>query len=365
MRTAHKKGAILWLVLLLTAACGQGAQPETAAIPSPTASAVPDVPTPATGLSPEQLATLRSLERLDDYPLYTMHYHGAYAQASSTSRRTGATATSAAVPAWACSLFAALGDAEGMLYGRNFDWEFSPALLLFADPPDGYASVSMVDMAYLGFRGEEAMAVDDLSITERLGLLDAPFLPFDGMNEHGLAVGMAAVPAGNMEPDPQKPTVGSLGIIREMLDHARTVDEALALVESYNVNMEGGPPIHYLVADRTGKALLLEFYAGALHVLPNESPWHQATNFLRASAPGDARGQCARYDALTRRLTEADGRLTVPEALDLLSTVSQQNTQWSVVYGLHSGEVRVVMGRAYDHPHTETLTMVAAPPASE
>ena len=37
-----------------------------------------------------------------------------------------------------------------MFYGRNFDWEFSPALLLFTDPPDGYASVSMVDLTFLG-----------------------------------------------------------------------------------------------------------------------------------------------------------------------------------------------------------------------
>jgi len=33
--------------------------------------------------------------------------------------------------AWACSLFAGLGDVEQRLYGRNFDWDHSPAVLLF------------------------------------------------------------------------------------------------------------------------------------------------------------------------------------------------------------------------------------------
>jgi Flp pilus assembly protein TadD len=33
-----------------------------------------------------------------------------------------------------------------MFYGRNFDWDFSPALLLFTNPPDGYASVSRGDL---------------------------------------------------------------------------------------------------------------------------------------------------------------------------------------------------------------------------
>jgi hypothetical protein len=218
----------------------------------------------------------------------------------------------------------------------------------------------MVDIAFLGLAGDRARGLDELPIAERVALLDAPWLPFDGMNEHGLVVGMAAVPPGNMARDPQKPTIGSVGIIREMLDHARTVDEALALLESYNVDMTGGPPIHYLIADRTGKALLLEFYDGTLHVLANEAPWHQATNFLRASVRGDAEGQCWRYDELARRLNEAGGRLSVPQALDLLSTVSQESTRWSVVYGLQSGQIDIAMGRGYGNTHTLQLDMAPA-----
>ena len=41
-----------------------------------------------------------------------------------------------------------------MLLGRNFDWYEHPALILFTDPPDGYASVSMVDISYLGVKGD-------------------------------------------------------------------------------------------------------------------------------------------------------------------------------------------------------------------
>ncbi len=38
---------------------------------------------------------------------------------------------SGTAPAWGCSLFAFFSDPQAMLYGRNFDWEYSPALLLF------------------------------------------------------------------------------------------------------------------------------------------------------------------------------------------------------------------------------------------
>ncbi len=104
-------------------------------------------------------------------------------------------------PAWGCSLFAALGDNDGMVFGRNFDWEYSPAVLLYTDPPDGYASVSMVDIAYLGFDNSTAPQLLQMNLGERQQLLNAPFLPFDGMNELGLVVGMAAVPAGNVPAD--------------------------------------------------------------------------------------------------------------------------------------------------------------------
>jgi uncharacterized protein YceK len=304
----------------------------------------------AAGLSADEIGTLSSLAQVDNYPLYVMHYQGSYRERPSASIMDNP-------PAWACSLFAALGNPDDRLYGRNFDWDFSPALLLFADPPDGYASVSMVDIAYLGFGGSKAHGLADLPLGGRKALLDAPFLPFDGMNEHGLAVGMAAVPAGGMRPDPNKETIGSLGVIREMLDRARNVAEALTILQSYNVEMEGGPPIHYLIADPSGRSLLIEFYQGEMVVTPNEAAWHQATNFLRAASGDTPEGQCWRYDKIQQHLAASQGRLTAQEATDLLAGVAQPATQWSIVYGMSSGDVQVTMGRQYEALHTFHLDL--------
>jgi hypothetical protein len=352
------------LLILLLAGCGQGAP---TAVPSPLAAApaatLPPSPRPAPtataearpdGLSAAAAATLGSLEQVDDYPLYTMQYQGGYQRPVLSLMPAGPLAP---VRAWACSLFAALGDEGGRLYGRNFDWQFSPALLLFADPPDGYASVSMVDIAYLGFDGSRAGTVLDLPLGQRRGLLEAPLWPFDGMNEHGLVVGMAAVPPGGMVPDPGKGTIGSLGIIREILDQARDVDEAVGIFQRTNVDMEGGPPLHYLVADRSGRSVLVEFYQGEMIVLPNEGPWHLVTNFLRSSVDSAA-GECWRYDRIEQSLSQAAGRLDTGQAMDLLSQVAQDGTQWSVVYGLSSGEIQVAMGREYEGRHTFHLPLV-------
>ena len=350
------------LAVLLLAGCGQ-ATPTTSPLAAvPAATLAPPSPTPAPtatagvragGLSAAEAATLSSLEQVDDYPLYTMQYWGGYQLPALALRRSGPLPPGRA---WGCSLFAALGDEEGRLYGRNFDWQFSPALLLFADPPDGYASVSIVDIAYLGFDGSRASTVLDLPLGHRRGLLEAPLWPFDGMNEHGLVVGMAAVPPGGMVPDRGKKTTGSLGIIREILDHARDVDEAVRIFQDYNVDMEGGPPLHYLVADQSGRSVLVEFYQGEMVLLPNEGRWHLATNFLR-SAVDPAAGECWRYDRIEQGLSQAAGRLEPAQAMDLLSQVSQGGTQWSVVYGLSTGEIQVAMGREYDSRHTFHLPL--------
>jgi hypothetical protein len=356
-----------WMVLVaasLVMSCAAPVAKPTSVLPATAPTAVsPSTPHPAESegdLSDEQIATLDSLEQVDDYPLYAMVYHGEYAEATSVAElveqpveRTRPKPS--VVPSagdWACSLFAALGDVDGMLYGRNFDWEYSPALLLFTDPPDGYASASMVDIAYLGFGGAEAQGLTDLPLAEREGMLRAPFLPFDGFNEQGLAIGMAAVPPGNVYPDPDKETLGSLMVMREILDHASTVDEAVAILQNHNIDMGGGPPLHYLVADASGRAALVEFYQGEVVVMVNRDPWHLATNFLCTAAGDSMEGMCGRYDKISERLGEAQGRLSVQDGLALLAEVSQDGTQWSVIYGMSIADVTIAMGRQYEVVHT-------------
>lgn len=297
-------------------------------------------------LTEDEIATLGSLEKIDDYPLYTMRFHGDYDQH-------GNRASALAGPEWACSLFAAMGNAEGMVYGRNFDWQYSPALLLFTDPSDGYASVSMVDIAYLI---GQVKSLADLPLTEREALLAAPFWPFDGMNEHGLVIGMAAVDESKTPYDPEKETINSLAIIRKMLDHARDVDEAVTIIESYNIAWDGGPAVHYLIADASGRAVLVEFLEGEMFIIPNQAPYHLATNHPRATTSGY--GGCWRYAALDIRLTATEGRLSLQEAIDFLEVVSQPGfTQWSIVYGFSTGDVYVAMGEAYDTVHTLHLDL--------
>jgi Acyl-coenzyme A:6-aminopenicillanic acid acyl-transferase len=345
-----------WAILLLVLTACSGRVP--AATLAPTSPATPTHITPSaptedlSGLSPEAMTTLTSLEKVDDYPLYVMVYSGGYDYPQ----------TESSLPAgsdFSCSLFAAMGEPGDMLYGRNFDWDFSPALLLFTDPPDGYASVSMVDLTFLGFSPATARSLNDLPLEERTALLSAPSMPFDGMNEYGLTIAMAAVPEAYLDDasyDASKPTTGSIGIIREVLDHAKDVEEAVVLFEQYNIDFSGGPPIHYLIADPGGTAVLVEFYQGEMVSLLNEAPWHLATNHLRCIAEGN--GGCERYRTMSDQLSASNGQLDPPAAMQLLSEVAQGMTQWSAVYDMTRGDISVVVGQSYETVYSFHLNQI-------
>jgi hypothetical protein len=335
---------ILTLLLLLLSSCSSTV-PEATLTPTPTLPSTEIVG----GLSPDAITTLSSLQQLDDHPFYVMHYAGSYEYPEYGTTLTKETE-------FACSLFAALGETGEMFYGRNFDWSISPALLLFTAPPDGYASVSMVDLEFLGIQPEDSKNLADLPLLERTALLSAPSMPFDGMNEYGLTIGMAALPEdyqGHAPNDPSKPTIGSIGIIRLALDHARDVDEAVELFEKYNIDFRGGPLIHYLLADPGGNSMLIEYYQGEMITLPNEAPWHLATNHFRCNAVGD--GGCMRYHTLAEQLSAATGQLDAESAMQLLSQVKQGITQWSAIYNMTDGTVDVALGGNYERIYSFDL----------
>ena len=288
------------------------------------------------------------LLKVDDHPLYVMHYTGDYGfddfLKEGLQGDSGNELHLVGTYGWACSCFAAMPQTGDAHFGRNFDWNNDPALLLFTDPPDAYASVSMVDISYLGFGMEEPSRED------RHRLVEAPFMPFDGMNEYGVAVGMMAVPRAEGGNDPGKVTIDSLHAIRLVLDYARNVNEAIDLLKKYNIDFTGGPPLHYLIADRGGNSVVVEYLDGRMTVIPNNDTWQVATNFILSDVTlNQAKSTCDRYQIAYDTLSMTAGQISLEESMSLLQDVSQDNTIWSVVYDMTSGEIHVVMGRAYEH----------------
>lgn len=301
------------------------------------------------------IATLSTLEKIDDYPIYTIRYFGPYIRASELATTHGSPNTRREdEPAWACSLFAAVGNPDRPMFGRNFDWEHSPILVVFLEPEEGHRSVMSIDLAYLV---EEAVVdrLDTAPVEELLPLLDAPFLTFDGMNDAGLAIGMASVDYECGYPtDPGKRDVGDLLLMREVLESSPTVDDALAFLEGINPVSQGGPNSHYLIADRTPAAALVEYHDGEMYVFRSspETPWQLGTNFPVVLTEGNPSGHCWRYDRIEETLRETGGDLSAAGAMELLRAVSTAMTQWSIVYDL----TKLTMHLNVDRRHGKAFT---------
>ena len=298
--------------------------------------------------------TLETLRKVDDAPLYVMEYIGDYGfedflrtgvQTSQQSRT-----PTAEDDGWACTCFSVLNAACDPLFGRNFDWYDHPSLLLFTHPPDAYASVSLVDLSCLGYSDQNPPESNPED------LLSTPYLPFDGMNEHGLAVGFMALSSAQPPVDPGKISISSTHVVRLLLDYARTVDQAIDLIRQYNISFTGGPPLHYLVADASGHSAVIEFVNGEISILWNDNPWQVSTNFtITGKTHEQALAACWRYRTAYETLEGTDGVASEAEAMNLLSDVSQSITIWSAVYNLTTKEVHVAMRRKYNAVHDFAL----------
>lgn len=347
MRAILAALVVVGVIAAGTAACTRSDETRAGAPPS---HEVGGGPVGASRQTPAEAdATLASLRRLPGTTdVYAMTYNGDYDDLA------GVVTPPSASP-FGCSLFYASGDAARPVYARNFDWDPNPALVLHTDPPDGHASVSIVDISYLGLPA----GVDPLTDpAARRKLLDSPLLPFDGMNAKGLVVGLAADDSGRARKTPGLPTVGSVRILRLMLDRAATVDEALGLLDRYNLDFDGGPPLHYLLADASGASAVVEFVDGRLVVTRGGPPWQALTNF-RLTGSGDAVQKAdRRYSTIRATLEPQAGRLDWRQSLDLLRSVAQSHTQWSVTYEPRSGAVHVVTRQKWGSVHDFALAQV-------
>lgn len=303
--------------------------------------------------------TLQSLVKLDNYPLYYLELWGDYGfdQYLQTGindwveEREGKSAQNT----WACTIFTTLNNDSDYLYGRNFDWEDGPKLLLFTNATDAYASYSMVDLEIADFSSEQQFL--EASYED---YLEIAYLPLDGMNEHGLSIGCMTASGSENILDPNKTTLGSLNIMRLALDYAKSVNEVVELWRGYNVYFPTGPPVHYLVADAMGNSAIIEFTDGDMQVIPNQNPWQVSTNFLLYGSTDTDKNNCWRYSLVEEILQENQGELTIQEALDILEAASQDwsggGTQWSNVYNMDSKEISIVMGMEYSRTrHTFTF----------
>ncbi len=312
-----------------------------------------------------ELRSLSTLKQLDDYGMFQMTYYGDYGfdsfletgaksdsdiEAFVTRRLLKGLPIDLGVTGDGCTAFAVRNERGEMLYGRNFDFAYAPSLQVFTAPDNGYASVSTVNLSFAGY--DEAHLPHGISIDSFLTLA-APFLPFDGMNEKGVAMALLAVPEADGGNDPKKVTLNTTTAIRLVLDKAATAKEAVALLEQYNIYFSADVDCHFLIADASGASLLVEYYDGAMRVTEADADYQIASNFIAYNGLniGEGSSEFDRYDTAEAAILGGNGVLTETDAISLLEELGcygddgTDKLQWSVLYNLTTMEAQLFAHR--------------------
>ncbi len=255
-----------------------------------------------------------------------------------------------------CSTIAAEGNDGDELFGRNFDWNNCNALIVKAEPENGYASISTVNMDFI--KAGTGFNIDYLS--DNIKTIAALYAPLDGMNEKGLCVAVNMIQdSDTIEQNSDKPDITTTTAIRLMLDKAANTDEAVELLGQYDMHASMDMMIHFAISDADGKSVAVEYVNNEMIV--TETP--VLTNYY--VSPGEKYGTGSsqsheRFEILTNAL-EDNGVMTEEQVKDALDSVSKDNfndfesTEWSIVFNKTKGEAIYYHRENYDKAYTFDL----------
>lgn len=261
-----------------------------------------------------------------------------------------------------CSALTVTSPDGDVLFGRNYDWADCDIMIVKTLPADGYASVSTCCLDFLGFGDgwtPEGTANQMMSLA-------AVYVPLDGMNEKGLCV--ADLMAGDKTETHQntdKPDLTTVSAIRLLLDRAADVEQAIALLSQYDMNLSIGSAHHLAISDATGKSVTVEYIDNVMYV--TETPVLTNHYMTQGAHLGIGSEQShTRFDTLTDTYKSANGVMDKDALLSAMASVAQSNfqsdegsyegTQWTLVCDTKALTVDFYYCEQYQTPYVYRIS---------
>jgi penicillin V acylase-like amidase (Ntn superfamily) len=235
-------------------------------------------------------------------------------------------------PVFPCTTIC-LGDSDRPVAAYNYDFH----------PSEGLVLVNKRDT-----RKRSRLETGGTTWTSRYGSVTfnqfGRDTPTTGMNEKGLMVSLMWLDGTEYPPADGRPAAGILEWIQYNLDTRASVAEVVA--GASEVRPVGSTPIHYLFADATGDAAVVEFLEGRLvlhrgetlpvKALANSTYAESVPAFEAARARGvvpETRGSLDRF--VRGAMLAAKAGDPIDRAFSALASVANPGyTRWSVVYDL-------------------------------
>ena len=170
-------------------------------------------------------------------------------------------------PNYGCASFTATTVEGDALFARNYDNEETNTCIVRTHARKGrHATISTADLSFIGIKPENGIQ----GIMDKALCLAVPYLTLDGVNDAGVSccINMTyqgggdggAATATNQNTD--KPDMTSTLMLRMILDYADDLEEAIEIVQSYDLHDSANTSFHYMVADASGRSAILEWVCG-------------------------------------------------------------------------------------------------------
>ena len=194
--------------------------------------------------------------------------------------------------------------------------------------------------------------------------------PSGGMNEAGLVIELMWLDDTQYPKTDSRPVVDVLEWIQYQLDISANVEEVVKNTELVRISSPG-VKLHYLVNDKAGNSVTIEFLDGKLVALPGETlandTYEKSLNYSKQTPPEKAKSESS-FDRFTRAAGKTrefakkpkTEKESVAYAFEILANVAQKDsTQWSIVYDqprarIHfrtrqSAAIKTIDARVFDY----------------
>lgn len=247
----------------------------------------------------------------------------------------------------ACTTFF-ISDADTKIFGRNYDFQIGKGLLI----------VNKKNISKQSPTDKNNNSIKWISTYGSVTFNQfGKEYPMGGMNEAGLVVELMWLDGTEYPEADSRPAVNTLLWIQYQLDNASTVQDIIDSDSIIRIS-RSSVPIHYLVADKNGNCAAIEFIGGKMvYHLSNDMPYRVLTNdFYSASVDYVSQykefggnkelennpSSLNRFARTCKLVKEYDPIGKIPAvnySFDILSKISQGQTQWSIVYDLNNLKV--------------------------
>lgn len=263
-------------------------------------------------------------------------------------------------PQFGCSAFGTVLDRH-IVMGRNYDFKRdTSAMLVYCAPKNGYKSVALTALDNISANEPDA------NLKKKLACLTAPFICLDGMNEKGVSIAVLTLDSEPVNQSTGKQKIFTTLAIRLVLDRAATTQEAVDLLDSYDMLATSGRDYHFFVVDASGDGRVLEYDPEQEGRPLRWTAMPAITNFYGCYAylvkPNQRNGIYGhgkeRYDAIMDVLAirDSDGNIPADTAWRALQASAQDpnpvdvtsNTQWSLVYDDTALTAQIALRRHWD-----------------